>query len=66
MYDIGYKSLDHVLTSGKNINVLVLHTEIYSNTGEQQSKSTPTGAIAKFAVTGKGMPTKNLRLLAVT
>ncbi|MDR2737950.1 MAG: pyruvate:ferredoxin (flavodoxin) oxidoreductase [Puniceicoccales bacterium] len=65
-YDIGYGGLDHVLASGKNVNVLVLDTEVYSNTGGQQSKSTPTGAIAKFATAGKSMPKKNLGLLAVT
>jgi pyruvate-ferredoxin/flavodoxin oxidoreductase len=65
-YDIGYGGLDHVLASGKNVNVLVLDTEVYSNTGGQQSKSTPTGAIAKFAAAGKSMPKKNLGLLAVT
>ncbi|MDR1528481.1 MAG: pyruvate:ferredoxin (flavodoxin) oxidoreductase [Puniceicoccales bacterium] len=65
-YDIGYGGLDHVLASGKNVNVLVLDTEVYSNTGGQQSKSTPTGAVAKFAAAGKAMPKKNLGLLAVT
>ncbi|MDR1595475.1 MAG: pyruvate:ferredoxin (flavodoxin) oxidoreductase [Puniceicoccales bacterium] len=65
-YDIGYGGLDHVLASGKNVNVLVLDTEVYSNTGGQQSKATPTGAIAKFAAGGKDMPKKNLGLLAVT
>ncbi|MDR1173331.1 MAG: pyruvate:ferredoxin (flavodoxin) oxidoreductase, partial [Puniceicoccales bacterium] len=52
-YDIGYGGLDHVLANGKNVNVLVLDTEVYSNTGGQQSKSTPTGAVAKFAAAGK-------------
>jgi pyruvate-ferredoxin/flavodoxin oxidoreductase len=65
-YDIGYGGLDHVLASGKNVNVLVLDTEVYSNTGGQQSKSTPIGAVAKFAAAGKSMPKKNLGLLAVT
>ena len=65
-YDIGYGGLDHVLASGKNINVLVLDTEVYSNTGGQQSKSTPIGAVAKFAAAGKAMPKKNLGLLAIT
>ncbi|MDR2602961.1 MAG: 4Fe-4S dicluster domain-containing protein [Puniceicoccales bacterium] len=65
-YDIGYGGLDHVLASGKNVNVLVLDTEVYSNTGGQQSKSTPTGAVAKFAAAGKSMPKKDLGLLAVT
>ena len=52
-YDIGYGGLDHVLASGKNVNVLVLDTEVYSNTGGQASKSTPRGAVAKFAAAGK-------------
>ena len=52
-YDIGYGGLDHVLASGANVNVLVLDTEVYSNTGGQQSKATPTGAAAKFAVGGQ-------------
>jgi pyruvate-ferredoxin/flavodoxin oxidoreductase len=65
-YDIGYGGLDHVLASGKNVNVLVLDTEVYSNTGGQQSKATPTGAVAKFAAAGKSMPKKNLGLLAIT
>jgi len=64
-YDIGYGGLDHVLASGKNINVLVLDTEVYSNTGGQQSKATPLGATAKFAADGKGMPKKDLGLLAM-
>ncbi len=54
-YDIGYGGLDHVLASGKNVNVLVLDTEVYSNTGGQMSKSTPRGAVAKFAAAGKTM-----------
>ncbi|MDR1401690.1 MAG: pyruvate:ferredoxin (flavodoxin) oxidoreductase [Puniceicoccales bacterium] len=65
-YDIGYGGLDHVLASGENINVLVLDTEVYSNTGGQQSKSTPIGAVAKFAAAGKSIPKKNLGLLAIT
>ncbi|MDR1413836.1 MAG: pyruvate:ferredoxin (flavodoxin) oxidoreductase [Puniceicoccales bacterium] len=65
-YDIGYGGLDHVLASGENVNVLVLDTEVYSNTGGQQSKSTPIGAVAKFAAAGKAMPKKNLGLLAIT
>jgi pyruvate-ferredoxin/flavodoxin oxidoreductase len=65
-YDIGYGGLDHVLANRENVNVLVLDTEVYSNTGGQQSKSTPIGAIAKFAATGKSIPKKNLGLLAVT
>ncbi len=52
-YDIGYGGLDHVLASGRNVNVLVLDTEVYSNTGGQMSKSTPMGAVAKFAAGGK-------------
>ncbi len=52
-YDIGYGGLDHVLASGKNVNILVLDTEVYSNTGGQSSKSTPMGAVAKFAASGK-------------
>src|SRR6185436_3751577 len=52
-YDIGYGGLDHVLASGANVNVLVLATEVYSNTGGQQSKATPLGAVAKFATGGK-------------
>ncbi len=52
-YDIGYGGLDHVLASGRNVNILVLDTEVYSNTGGQMSKSTPRGAVAKFAAGGK-------------
>ena len=65
-YDIGYGGLDHVLASGKNVNVLVLDTEVYSNTGGQASKSTPKGAVAKFAAAGKTMPKKDLGLIAMT
>jgi pyruvate-ferredoxin/flavodoxin oxidoreductase len=65
-YDIGYGGLDHVLASGKNVNVLVLDTEVYSNTGGQMSKSTPRAAVAKFAAGGKSMPKKDLALLAVS
>jgi pyruvate-ferredoxin/flavodoxin oxidoreductase len=65
-YDIGYGGLDHVLASGRNVNVLVLDTEVYSNTGGQCSKATPTGAVAKFAASGKVMPKKDLGLLAIT
>ena len=65
-YDIGYGGLDHVLASGKNVNVLVLDTEVYSNTGGQCSKSTPRGAVAKFAAGGKPMPKKDLAMLAVS
>jgi pyruvate-ferredoxin/flavodoxin oxidoreductase len=65
-YDIGYGGLDHVLASGKNVNVLVLDTEVYSNTGGQMSKATPMGAVAKFAAGGKPMPKKDLAMLAMT
>jgi pyruvate-ferredoxin/flavodoxin oxidoreductase len=65
-YDIGSGGLDHVLASGQNINVLVLDTEVYSNTGGQMSKATPLGAVAKFAAGGKTMPTKDLALQAIS
>ncbi|HEY4984941.1 MAG TPA: pyruvate:ferredoxin (flavodoxin) oxidoreductase, partial [Verrucomicrobiae bacterium] len=65
-YDIGYGGLDHVLASGRDVNVLVLDTEVYSNTGGQMSKSTPRGAIAKFAAGGKPMGKKDLGLIAMT
>ncbi|MDR1458070.1 MAG: pyruvate:ferredoxin (flavodoxin) oxidoreductase [Puniceicoccales bacterium] len=65
-YDIGYGGLDHVLASGKNVNVLVLDTEVYSNTGGQQSKATPMGAVAKFAANGKAMAKKDLGMLSVS
>ena len=65
-YDIGYGGLDHVLASGRNVNVLVLDTEVYSNTGGQMSKSTPRGAVAKFAAAGKPLPKKDLGLLAMS
>jgi pyruvate-ferredoxin/flavodoxin oxidoreductase len=65
-YDIGYGGLDHVLASGRNVNVLVLDTEVYSNTGGQMSKSTPRGAVAKFAAAGKPLAKKDLGLLAMT
>ena len=65
-YDIGYGGLDHVLASGDNINVLVLDTEVYSNTGGQMSKSTPLGAVAQFAAGGKRMPKKDMGLIAMT
>lgn len=65
-YDIGYGGLDHVVASGKNINILVLDTEVYSNTGGQASKSTPIGAIAKFASAGKRAPKKNLGLMCIS
>jgi pyruvate/2-oxoacid:ferredoxin oxidoreductase alpha subunit/pyruvate/2-oxoacid:ferredoxin oxidoreductase beta subunit/Pyruvate/2-oxoacid:ferredoxin oxidoreductase gamma subunit len=64
-YDIGSGGLDHVLASGRNVNVLVLDTEVYSNTGGQASKSTPLGAVAKFAAAGKTMPKKDLALQAI-
>ena len=63
-YDIGYPGLDHVLASGRNINVLVLDTQVYSNTGGQASKATPRGAVAKFAASGKASPRKDLGLVA--
>ncbi|PWB06804.1 pyruvate:ferredoxin (flavodoxin) oxidoreductase [Paramuribaculum intestinale] len=65
-YDIGFGGLDHVLASGKNINVLVVDTEVYSNTGGQASKATPVGAIAKFAASGKRIRKKDLGLIAST
>jgi pyruvate-ferredoxin/flavodoxin oxidoreductase len=64
-YDIGAGGLDHVLASGKNVNVLVMDTEVYSNTGGQMSKATPLGAVAKFAAAGKTVPTKDLALQAI-
>jgi pyruvate-ferredoxin/flavodoxin oxidoreductase len=64
-YDIGSGGLDHVLASGQNVNVLVLDTEVYSNTGGQMSKATPLGAVAKFSAAGKKMPTKDLALQAI-
>ena len=65
-YDIGYGGLDHVLASGRNVNILVLDTEVYSNTGGQMSKATPRGAVAKFAAAGKPTAKKDLALLAMT
>jgi pyruvate-ferredoxin/flavodoxin oxidoreductase len=65
-YDIGFGGLDHVLASGKNVNVLVIDTEVYSNTGGQASKATPVGAIAKFAAAGKRVRKKDLGLIAST
>jgi pyruvate-ferredoxin/flavodoxin oxidoreductase len=65
-YDIGYGGLDHVLASGENVNVLVFDTEVYSNTGGQSSKSTPTGAVAKFAASGKKVKKKDLGMIAAT
>ena len=65
-YDIGYGGLDHVIASGRNVNILVLDTEVYSNTGGQMSKSTPKGAVAKFAAGGKPTTKKDLGLMAMT
>jgi len=65
-YDIGYGGLDHVLASGENVNILVFDTEIYSNTGGQSSKSTPTAAIAKFAASGKRVKKKDLGMMAMS
>jgi pyruvate-ferredoxin/flavodoxin oxidoreductase len=65
-YDIGFGGLDHVLATGRKVNVLVLDTEVYSNTGGQQSKATPLGAVAKFAAAGKAVPKKDLGLMAMT
>jgi len=64
-YDIGYGGLDHVLASGRNVNILVLDTEVYSNTGGQMSKSTPRGAVAKFAAGGKASAKKDLAMMAM-
>lgn len=65
-YDIGYGGLDHVLASGRNVNVLVLDTGVYSNTGGQSSKATPRAAVAKFAANGKDLPRKDLGMIAMT
>lgn len=65
-YDIGYGGLDHVLASGRNVNVLCLDTEVYSNTGGQMSKATPVGAIAKFAASGKAITKKDIGLMAMS
>ena len=65
-YDIGFGGLDHVIASGKNVNILVLDTEVYSNTGGQSSKSTPIGAVAKFASAGKRVRKKDLGAMAMT
>jgi pyruvate-ferredoxin/flavodoxin oxidoreductase len=65
-YDIGYGGLDHVIASGYNVNILVLDTEVYSNTGGQSSKATPLGAVAKFAANGKALPKKDLGLIAMS
>ena len=64
-YDIGYGGLDHVLAAGRDVNVLVLDTEVYSNTGGQMSKATPLGAVAKFAAAGKRVGKKDLALQAI-
>jgi pyruvate-ferredoxin/flavodoxin oxidoreductase len=64
-YDIGYGGLDHVIAQGRDVNILVLDTEVYSNTGGQASKATPMGAAAKFATAGKTMPKKDLAMLAM-
>jgi len=64
-YDIGYGGLDHVLASGKNVNVLVMDTEVYSNTGGQTSKATPIGAVAKFSASGKAIKKKDLGMIAM-
>jgi pyruvate-ferredoxin/flavodoxin oxidoreductase len=64
-YDIGFGGVDHVLSSGRNVNIMVLDTEVYSNTGGQQSKSTPIGAIAKFAASGKAVGKKDLGMIAM-
>ncbi|MBU0995980.1 MAG: pyruvate:ferredoxin (flavodoxin) oxidoreductase [Proteobacteria bacterium] len=65
-YDIGFGGLDHVIASGEDVNILVMDTEVYSNTGGQSSKATPTGAIAKFAASGKKTSKKDLGLIAMT
>jgi pyruvate-ferredoxin/flavodoxin oxidoreductase len=65
-YDIGYGGLDHVIASGHDVNILVLDTEVYSNTGGQASKSTPTGSVAKFAASGKPTRKKDLGLMAMS
>ena len=64
-YDIGYGGLDHVLATGRNVNVLVLDTQVYSNTGGQSSKATPMGAVARFSESGKGNPRKDLGMMAM-
>jgi pyruvate-ferredoxin/flavodoxin oxidoreductase len=65
-YDIGSSGLDHVLAAGRDVNILVLDTEVYSNTGGQMSKATPLGAVAKFAASGKSVPKKDLALQAIS
>jgi pyruvate-ferredoxin/flavodoxin oxidoreductase len=63
---IGYGGLDHVLATGRNVNILVVDTGVYSNTGGQSSKATPRAAVAKFAANGKGLPRKDLGMIAMT
>ncbi|GHT63302.1 hypothetical protein AGMMS50239_18970 [Bacteroidia bacterium] len=63
-YDIGFGGSDHVIASGQNVNILVVDTEVYSNTGGQSSKSTPVGAVAKFAAAGKRIRKKDLGMIA--
>ena len=65
-YDIGYGGLDHVIASGEDVNILVLDTEVYSNTGGQASKATPLGAIAQFAAQGKRIKKKDIGMIATT
>jgi pyruvate-ferredoxin/flavodoxin oxidoreductase len=65
-YDIGFGGLDHVMATGRNVNILVLDTEVYSNTGGQQSKATPIGAVAKFAASGKPVGKKDLGMMAMS
>ena len=65
-YDIGFGGLDHAIASGKNVNILVVDTGVYSNTGGQQSKATPMGASAKFATAGKELPKKDLAMIAMS
>ena len=65
-YDIGYGGLDHVLASGEDVNVLILDTEVYSNTGGQSSKATPAAAIAQFAATGKRTKKKDIGMMAMS
>ena len=65
-YDIGYGGLDHVIATGKDVNILVVDTEVYSNTGGQSSKSTPAGAVAKFAASGKRIRKKDLGMMAMS
>ena len=65
-YDIGYGGLDHVMASGRNVNILVLDTEVYSNTGGQMSKASPMGAVAKFAAAGRPLPKKDLGMMLMS